>query len=73
MLGRVLDIMIPVLVIGGGLAFLGLLAAGLLAGWHLPYPESYLWLAATGCPALGVALMYWRARSDQLVLQGNEE
>ncbi|WP_121212188.1 hypothetical protein [Maricaulis maris] len=73
MLGRLLDIAIPVLLLGGLAGYLGLLAAGLLAGWQLPYPVSYLWLAATGCPALGVALMYWRACSDRLVLQGDEE
>ena len=73
MLGRILDIALPVLLLGGLAAYLGLMAAGLFADWLLPYPASYLWLAATGCPALGVALMYWRARSDRLVLQGDEE
>jgi len=63
-LARILDILIPVLLIGGGLVYFGLLAAGLLADWHLPYPASYWWLAVTGCPALGLALMYWRAYSD---------
>ena len=52
-----LDILIPVLLLGGLLAFLVLMAIGLLTGWHLPYPASFWWLAATGCPALGVALI----------------
>ncbi|MFY0636985.1 hypothetical protein [Maricaulis maris] len=73
MLARMLDILIPALLIGGGLFYLGLLAAGLLAGWHLPYPASYWWLAATGCPALGLALMYWRAQSAPSLLEGEEE
>lgn len=70
MIGKVLDYAIPVLLIGGLLAYLGLMLAGLLAGWQLPYPFSYFWLAATACPALGVALMYWRARTGALVVQG---
>lgn len=72
MLGRILDILIPVLLLGGLLAYLALMAIGLMSGWHLPYPASFWWLAATGCPALGVALIYWRGQSDGPALQGEE-
>lgn len=69
---RLIDRAGPILLLAGLAGYLVLIALGLFANWHLPYPHSFWWLVATAMPALGVALMFLRADVHRVNVEGEE-
>ncbi|WP_300541499.1 hypothetical protein [Maricaulis sp.] len=63
----------PALLLCGLAAYLVLVMLGLFAGWHMPYPVSLLWLPVTGAPALGMAIMFLRARDHRVRFADGED
>ncbi len=53
-----------VLLLVGGVLFLGLLLADLALGWSLPYPASLLWLITAALLGAGLGLQYLEAEQD---------
>jgi predicted cobalt transporter CbtA len=70
---RLIDRAAPVFLLAGLAGYIVLIAVGLFADWHLPYPHSFWWLVTTAAPALGVSLMFLRADARRVNVEGEEE